>query len=209
MDRLAGAGVAVHRVAAGVLDRAGEVRTSQGVAAVALAPGLDLPPSLGPGALVLVLVGVADPGNVGTLLRTADASGAAVVLLCGACADPLSPKVVRAAAGALFRLRLAELAEPAAVAAVLAGWEVTPLGCVARGGRPLDEVDLTGAVALVLGSEAHGLPPALVAELAGADRLVSIPMPGPAESLNVAMAGTVAAYEAVRQRRPRRGPALS
>jgi TrmH family RNA methyltransferase len=194
---LEAAGVPVHEVATGVLSRVGDVRTSQGWAAVGVLPDLRPPVAVGERALVLLLVGVADPGNVGTLLRSADASSADAVVLSAGCADPFSPKVVRAAAGSLLRTGPVESDDPVGL---VAGWGLSLVACVAHGGVPLDEVDLRGAVALALGSEAHGLPPAI--EAAAATR-ASIPLPGDAESLNVAMAGTVALYEAVRQRRRR------
>jgi TrmH family RNA methyltransferase len=140
-------------------------------------------------------VDVADPGNLGTLLRTADAAGADAVVLAGDVADPLSPKVVRAAAGALFRLRVVESTDPLAL---LRRWHVPAFGLVVGDGLPIDRADLTGPVALVLGGEARGLPAGISQALAGR---LTIPMPGRAESLNVAMAGTVAVFEALRQRR--------
>jgi TrmH family RNA methyltransferase len=190
------AGVAWDVVADGVLDRVGDARTSQGAIAVATAPALDRP--LPPGAdLVLVLVGVADPGNVGTLLRAAGAAGAAAVLA-GPGADVLSPKVVRASAGAVFRAPVAEVADPAAALAGLVGRGLVLVGAATRGGTPPEDAPLGGPVALVLGSEAHGLPAHLDEAL---HSRVTVPMPGGAESLNVAMAGTVLLFEALRQRR--------
>jgi TrmH family RNA methyltransferase len=132
----------------------------------------------------LALWRLADPGNVGTLLRTADAFGAAVALSHG-CADPLSPKALRASAGAIFRVPLVR-------------WEEVPgrrLALVAHGGEPLDAVDLAPPVTFLLGAERHGLPEDLVAEC----HEVTIPLPGGAESLNVAAAGAIALYEASRR----------
>jgi TrmH family RNA methyltransferase len=206
--RAEAAGAPVCPVAAGVLDRLGDARTSQGVTALAVAPALsadapDAPPLPVQGngrALVVVLVDVNDPGNLGTLLRSADAAAVAAVVVAGESADPLSPKVVRAAAGALFRARLIETADPFAL---LARWQLPAVGLVVRGGAPLDEADLSGPLALVLGGEARGIPDEVAERLAAR---VTIPMPGPAESLNVAMAGTVALFEALRQRRERARP---
>jgi TrmH family RNA methyltransferase len=150
------------------------------------------------GPLSLVLVDVADPGNAGTLLRAGEASGAAAVLFCGASVDPCNPKCVRASAGALFHLPVASGGEAVAVLERLGGAGVRRLATVVRDGTPYDEVDLTGPVALVLGSEAHGLPAGLEALV---DERCTIPMVGRSESLNVAMAGAVLAFEALRQRR--------
>ena len=133
----------------------------------------------------LALWRVVDPGNVGTLLRAADAFGAAVALSPGA-ADPLGPKALRASAGAIFRVPLL-------------AWDEAPgtkVALVARGGRPLAELDLAGPVTFLLGTERGGLPEEVVA---AADELATIPTPGPAESLNVAVAGAVALYERTRR----------
>ena len=131
----------------------------------------------------LALWRVADPGNVGTLLRTADAFGACVSLSAG-CADPLSPKALRASAGAVFRVPLVGWADPPGERVAL----------VAHGGEPLAAVDLTPPVTFLLGAERGGLPD----ELAAGCRKVTIALPGAAESLNVAAAGAIALYEATR-----------
>ena len=130
----------------------------------------------------LALWHVADPGNVGTLIRTADAFGAAVALSEG-CADPLGPRAVRASAGAIFRVPLLD-------------WDALPrrrVALAAHGGRPLAEVDLDPPLALLLGSEREGLPEDLASEQA------TIALPGDAESLNVAIAGAIALYELSRR----------
>jgi RNA methyltransferase, TrmH family len=129
----------------------------------------------------LALWRVADPGNVGTLLRAADAFDASVALSPG-CADPLGPKAVRASVGAIFRVPLV-------------GFDDTPgerVALVARGGKPLHEVDLAGPLTFLLGAEREGLPEELVTD---SDHLVTIATPGAAESLNVAAAGAIALYE--------------
>jgi TrmH family RNA methyltransferase len=130
--------------------------------------------------VTLALWHVGDPGNVGTLLRAADAFGAGVALSAG-CADPTGPKALRASAGAIFRVPLSRFDEPLGRRVAL----------LAHGGRPLAELELEPPLVFVLGAEREGLPPDL---LAGAEP-ATIPQPGEAESLNVAMAGTVALYE--------------
>jgi TrmH family RNA methyltransferase len=143
----------------------------------------DLP--VGVRAVTLALWHVGDPGNVGTLLRSADAFGAGVALSEG-CADPTSPKALRASVGALFRVPLSGFAEPGG----------TRVALMPRGGMPLHEVALDGEVVFVLGAEREGLPSEV---LAGCEVQASIPQAGEAESLNVAMAGTVALYERSRR----------
>ncbi len=136
---------------------------------------------------VVVLAGVSDPGNAGTVIRSAAAAGAAGVLLTPGSVDPTNPKVVRASAGALFALPVAPVED-------LSTLGLTTVGAVAGGLSP-DAVDLSGAVALVLGGEASGLPEDQVF-----DTEVALPLEGGVESLNVAMAATVLLYEARRQR---------
>jgi len=151
---------------------------------------------------LLVLVGVADPGNVGTLVRTAEAAGCAGVLLVGECADLYNPKTVRATAGAVFRVPVATCDGADSLLTALREGGVRLVGTAGEGGRAPEQVRLGGAVALVVGSEAHGLGPEMIERC---DHLVTIPMEGSVESLNAAVAGSVLAFEAARQRR--RAPA--
>jgi len=139
----------------------------------------DLPAGMRP--VTLALWRVADPGNVGTLLRSADAFGAGVALS-SACADPTSPKALRASAGAIFRVPRSGFDEPSG----------PRVGLVPHGGTPLPELAVDGDVVLVLGAEREGLPTDV---LVSCDVQASIPQPGGGESLNVAMAGTIALYE--------------
>jgi TrmH family RNA methyltransferase len=129
----------------------------------------------------LALWRVSDPGNVGTLLRVADAFGASVALSPG-CADPLGPKALRASTGAIFRVPLVAFGD-------VTGRRVA---LVAHGGEPLHELDLSGPTTFLLGAEREGLTEDLVA---GSDAVATIALPGAAESLNVAAAGAIALYE--------------
>jgi TrmH family RNA methyltransferase len=134
--------------------------------------------------VVLALWKLSDPGNVGALIRTADAFGAAVALSPG-CADPLGPRALRATAGAIFRVPLV-------------AWGGVPDKCVAlvaHGGTPPAEADLAPPLTFVLGSERGGLPE----DLARGCCSVTIPLSGEAESLNVAAAGAIALYELSRR----------
>jgi RNA methyltransferase, TrmH family len=141
----------------------------------------DLPRGVRP--VTLALWRVADPGNVGTLLRAADAFGAGVALSAG-CADPTGPKALRAAMGATWRVPVSEFDEPGG----------TRVALVPRTGTPLRELSVDGDVVLVLGAERDGLPDEV---LARCDAQASIPQPGDAESLNVALAGAIALYEMI------------
>jgi RNA methyltransferase, TrmH family len=134
--------------------------------------------------VTLALWRVSDPGNVGTLIRTADAFGAAVALS-DECADPLGPRALRATAGAIFRVPLVPWGSAAQRCVAL----------VAHGGEPLAEADLEPPLVIYLGSEREGLPEDLVTSCYKA----TIPLPGDAESLNVAAAGAIALYELSRR----------
>ena len=173
-----------------VLAACADTETPQGLLAVAPVPRI--PP--GPG-LVLVIDGVRDPGNLGTILRSAEAAGAGQVLLAPGTVDLYNPKVVRGAMGAHFRLA-AEAAGWRAIAERLTGrtvWLADAAGDVAY-----DRVDWTVPSALIVGGEAEGAGEEAAA-LAGGR--VYIPMAGGTESLNAAMAATVVLFETARQRR--------
>ena len=139
------------------------------------------------GPVGLALWRVADPGNLGTLLRTADALGPAFVALSPGCADPTGPKALRASAGAVFRVPLAAFEEAPAPRVAL----------VPQDGVPLPELDLPERVSFVLGAEREGLPDDV---LATCELRATIPQAGAAESLNVAVAGAIALYEWRRRR---------
>jgi TrmH family RNA methyltransferase len=141
----------------------------------------DLPRGARP--VTLALWHVADPGNVGTLFRSADAFGAGVALS-GGCADPTGPKALRASMGALFRVPVVPFEEAAG----------RRIALVPHGGTPLGDVDLSGEIVFVLGAERDGLPSEV---LERCEVQASIPQRG--ESLNVAMAGTIALYELARR----------
>jgi TrmH family RNA methyltransferase len=202
VERAEEAGVAVRTVAAGVLATVTDTVTPQGVVGVVERRTATLERLVGDG-LVLVLAGVADPGNAGTLVRTAEAAGALGVVFCDGSVDPFGPKVVRSAAGSLLRLPVAEASAGAATIAALVALCSGGRRLVAtqaRDGADPESVDLAAPVALVVGNEAHGLCPEVAALV---DVAVTIPMAGPIESLNAAVAGAVVLFEAARQRRHR------
>jgi TrmH family RNA methyltransferase len=118
-------------------------------------------------------------------------------VFCDGSVDVFNPKTVRASAGALFHVPVVAGGEVGRVLDDLGDWGLRRLGTVARAGTPYTETDMTGPVALVLGNEAHGLPEGLEPHL---DGLITIPMAGRAESLNVGMAAAILCFEAARQR---------
>lgn len=173
--------------------------TPQGVVAVAQAPVADVS-VLRSSDLSLILAGVRDPGNAGTLVRSAAATGAGCVAFTEGSVDPFGPKTVRASAGALFLVPIVRGVNvgEAVTAARDGGAQV--LGADARAATSLDDVDLSEPTAFVLGNEAWGFEAGLTAML---DGTVSIPMPGPTESLNVGIAGSILLFETVRRRSSR------
>jgi len=130
----------------------------------------------------LALWQVTDPGNVGTLIRTADGLGPAFVALSDGCADPTGPKAVRASMGAIFRVPLIRFEEAGA----------RRIGLVAHGGSSLADVPMDGATTFVVGGEREGLPQEVLAQC---EEVATIPLAPTAESLNVATAGALALYE--------------
>ncbi len=146
---------------------------------------------------VLVLAELADPGNVGTLIRVAEASGADAVVLAGDAVDPFGPKCVRASAGSVFRVPVIVDRDLDGLLAKLGEAGVQRFGATLGAELSFTEADYQGPSAVVLGNEAHGLGANASALL---DQNVLIPMAGRTESLNVAMAGTLLAFEVFRQR---------
>jgi TrmH family RNA methyltransferase len=181
----------VHELGPGVAERVSDTESPAGLFAVVAAPIAD-PAVLARAGFVVVADRVADPGNLGTILRSAEAAGVDAVVVTPGTVDVLSPKVVRASAGAVFHMPVVE-ADLATVHR--AGLRL--VGSTSHAGTPHTEADWRGRVAIVAGGEAHGLD-------AGApvDEWVRIEHRGRAESLNVAMAVTVLCFEAARHREP-------
>ncbi len=199
---VAESGSRVWLLAPGVLDRMGDVATSQGVLALVRRPATDWPAALQV-PFVVVLAEVSDPGNVGTLIRTAAAAGAGAVVAIGG-ADPAGPKVVRSSAGAVFST--AVVAASSSVAKTVdrlraGGYRIA--ATVARGGEAYFQASLGGPLALLLGNEAHGLSPDIAAS---ADVRLTIPLASGVESLNVAAAAAVMCFEVTRPGRLASGP---
>ncbi len=194
--RAVAAGVRVFDLAPGVIERVAATVTPQPVLAIARTVDVDLADLAGAD-LVVVCVDVRDPGNLGTVLRSAEAAGVGGIICCDGSVDVYNPKCVRASAGSLFHTRVVARGEPVNVLGTLGGWGLRRLGTRPGDGDPYYRVDLTAATALVLGNEANGLPAPAAAAL---DGWITIPMAGRSESLNVGMAAAVLCFEAARQR---------
>lgn len=190
--------VPVQRVTAAVLAHLAEATTPQGIVAVARTPAATLE-AIGPG-VVVVLDRVADPGNAGTILRTADALGAAGVVLTPGSVDVYAPKTVRAAVGSTYHLPVVTGVALDRLAGFARDTGRQLVGLDAGAARGLDALTAAaGRVVLVLGNEAHGLAPTTSALL---DATVAIALHPRAESLNVAAAAAIAIHAAVYPARP-------
>jgi len=188
-------GVRVFGLAPGVMAKVADTVTPQPV--LATFAMVDTGPAVVDGGrLVVVMADVRDPGNAGTVLRSADAAGADAVVCCGGTVDPYNPKTVRSSAGSLFHVPLVVLATVDEALAALGERGYRRLGAAVRGGEDYTAVDWRRPTALVLGNESSGLPDGLAL-----DGSVGIPMAGRAESLNVGVACAVLCFEALRQRR--------
>jgi TrmH family RNA methyltransferase len=181
-----------------VLTAMSPVREPSGVVALAqLAPSPVERVSGRAPQLLVILVGVQDPGNVGALIRTAEACGATGMVTMNDTASPFGWKALRASMGSALRLPMAVHVEPRALLGDLRARGVRLVGTSAHGGTPLFSSSLTGPTAILLGAEGAGLPPEL---RTACDVTVTIPMKPPVESLNVATAGALLLFEAARQR---------
>lgn len=190
------AGAAAFALAPGVMESVADAVTPQPVCAIVPLVAVELE-ALADDGFVVVAIDVRDPGNAGTMLRSAAAAGARGVVFCDGCVDLFNPKTVRATAGALFRIPVVTSVAVDRTLAALGRVGRARLAAVAHDGDDYTRVDLTRPVALVMGNEAHGLP----VDLAGIDERVTIPLPGPIESLNVGVATAVLCFEAARQTR--------
>jgi TrmH family RNA methyltransferase len=183
-----------------LLDSALATQSPQPIAALVEPPDWTWPHVLGPHdspPLILVLAGIQDPGNLGTILRSAEAFGANGVVTLPGTVSGWNPKSVRASAGSVFRVPVIESSVPECFTHLReAGARI--LTTTVEVAEPVDMVDLTGPVAIILGNEGNGVPAEVARQ---ADERVTIPCPGMVESLNAAVAASVMLYEAARQRR--------
>lgn len=179
----------------GLLERVADSITPQGPLAIVERRTASLE-SLRDATFVIVLVDVRDPGNAGTILRSAEAAGADGVVACDGCVDVFAPKTVRASAGALFHVPVVAGGAPGNVLEELKGFGLTTYATDVHGGITYTDVVFTRRTALVMGNEASGLDASLAV-----DERVTIPQVGRSESLNVSMAASVIAFEVARQRR--------
>ena len=191
----AAADLEVITVSRDAFDSAASTQQSQGIAAMFYKPKHIYTPAKND--LLLVAAGLQDPGNFGTLVRSAEALGAAAVLLAENTVDPWNSKVLRASAGSVFRMPLPRLSYVLLEGLRACGirlWAAVPSG---EGAISAVTANLRTGCAFLIGNEGNGLSPAM---LDLCDARITLPMPGPTESLNAAVAGSLLLYEAARQR---------
>ncbi len=176
------------------MEAASDTQSPQGILLVLPLQTLPLPEKLD---FILIVNQVRDPGNLGTLLRSAAAAGVQAVVLSGKCVDVFSPKVLRGAMGAHFRIPILTLSYDE-IRLIREKHQLNLMAAAAGQGLVYTEADFIQTLALVIGGEAEGPSPSL-REIA--DRFIHIPMPGGSESLNTAAAGAVILFEIVRQRK--------
>jgi len=180
-----------------VFDSAVATETPQGVAALARAPSFKLDDVLRPPSLVAVLSGIQDPGNLGTMLRSAEAFGASGVLLGEGTVSQFNSKAVRASAGSVFRVPVA-IVKVEETIACLRQSGLRLVATSSHGGTPADQANLAGPLAFFIGNEGSGLSRELMSQM---DETIMVPHSGRVESLNAAVAASILLYEAARQRR--------
>jgi TrmH family RNA methyltransferase len=188
----------ISSVSGAVMAAMSPVKTPSGIVAIAEREPLDADSIfVQPGALVVVAADVQDPGNLGALLRAAEAGGATGVLVCGISASPFSWKTLRGSMGSALRLPAAAVPTPEMALERVRAAGLQSIAATPRGGAPPGEIDWRVSTAIFLGGEGTGLSASVVESC---DARVTIPMRPPVESLNVAVAAALLIYEARRQR---------
>jgi RNA methyltransferase, TrmH family len=196
-DRIFSSHIKVLTVAADAFDHACATESPQGIAALVQAPQWTLESLLAVSeARLVILAGLQDPGNVGTILRSAEAFAASGVLLTPGSTSPWNQKALRASAGSSFRLPVVSLTDVSPLRC-LAEKRIPMYACVADAGASIFEADLSGPIAFVIGNEGAGISDDILSFCQGS---LHVPCPGQVESLNAAITASIVLYEASRQR---------
>jgi RNA methyltransferase, TrmH family len=197
VEAMAPTGADISAAPATVMDAVSPVRSASEIVALADRPAIGADRMYDDGALIVIAAGVQDPGNVGAIIRVAEAGGASGVLTAGGSANPFGWKALRGSMASALRLPVAVHAQTIAAVKAARGRGCRIVATVPRGGTLYDDVDLRGPVAILIGGEGGGLADEVVT---AADQRVTIPMEGRVESLNAAVAAAILVYEARRQR---------
>jgi RNA methyltransferase, TrmH family len=201
MKSLGEAHAEIATVTAPVMAALSPVRSSSAIVAIAARPSTAArdfyPTSAGAVPLIVVACDIQDPGNLGAIVRVAEAGGASGVIAAGASADPFGWKALRGSMGSALRLPVHRSADPSTASADARHHRCRIIATVPRGGRSIFDADLRSAAAVFVGGEGPGLPQSVIDD---ADERVTIPMHAPVESLNAATTAALMVYEARRQR---------
>jgi TrmH family RNA methyltransferase len=197
LTELSARGIETAVATAGVMASVSPLRSASAIVALARRPEHDTKRMFAGRPFVLIAADVQDPGNMGAVVRVAEAAGATGVLAAGISADPFGWKALRGSMGSTLRLPVARIADASRAVADARAHGCRIVATAPRGGRSLFEVDFRSPTAVLIGGEGGGLSDALID---GADERVTIPMQSPVESLNAAVTAAVIAYEARRQR---------
>ncbi len=192
--------IQIVRASPTAMDAMSPVQTASGVVAIAARPNRPLRVTATAPPLLLIVTDVQDPGNLGAMVRAAEAGGATGLIVTGASADPYSWKALRGSMGSALRLPIAVVPALGEAIRMARGLGCRVLATRPRAALPFTSAPLTGPVALLLGGEGPGLP---TDAIAAADDAIAIPMQAPVESLNVAVAAALLVFEAQRQRSAR------
>ena len=193
-------GVPVSLVTGPVMEKMADTRSPQGVMALVKMPSHSEEEIIsGSGKpLIMILEDIQDPGNLGTIFRTAEAAGVTGILLSGGCVDVFNPKVIRSTMSAVFRMPFALCSDLPEAVSKLKDKGIIVCAAWLRGSVPYDSLSYLSGTAFMIGNEARGLTEELAAS---ADEKIRIPMEGEIESLNAAISAGILMYEAYRQRR--------
>jgi TrmH family RNA methyltransferase len=199
LGKLISSGLPVEEASEKVIRDLSDVETPQGIIASVKPKNSDLGSLFDrPDPMIVAACGIQDPGNLGTIIRTADAVGCSGIILTAGTVDPYNEKVIRASSGSIFHLNIVKIDDIIDMVSALKRRAVRIISTFVGAEKEYFSADLTGPIALIIGSESKGL----TAEVERvSDEAVSIPMLGQAESLNAAVSGAVILYEALRQRR--------
>lgn len=198
MAQLSARAVDTAIASSSVMEAVSPLRSPGAIVAIARRPATDVKRMYSAGSpLVLIVNDIQDPGNLGAIIRVAEAAGAAGVLAAGVSADPYGWKALRGSMGSTLRLPVARIHDVQQAAADARSSGCRIIATAPRGGRSVYDLDLRSATAVLIGGEGQGLPPAVIDS---ADERVTIPMQAPVESLNAAVTAAIVVFEAHRQR---------
>ena len=183
----------VYTTSAALFDKIADTISPQGILGVCKIPEHDIS-DIPENPFLVILDRITDPGNMGTIIRTADAAGADGVVLSKGCTDPYNLKTIRSTMGSVFHLPVYMDAD---ICELIKNTDIKTFAAHLKGEKSCFETDMTGGIGILIGNEANGLSDEVSQ---AADELVKIPMPGKAESMNAAVAAGIMIYEAVRQR---------